>query len=170
MRSPSHALILAGLAATGLASCSHSVSPGSTPSLDSDTGIVVLVVDTDTPLRDIFFNEVDQFDGFTLGFADRGRSVHLFKVPAERYRLSSFDSGDEDVLDPKAGGDLCIMVKPGQMNYPGHFVYRGAEQKRGYKTYANVKWQDDLEDMKRRVTIEWTDLLASYPVERTECP
>ena len=169
MRPPSHALIMAGLAAASLAACAPTIRPGSNPSLDDDTGIVVLVVDTDTPLYDISFNHAEEYHGFKLDFADRGRSVYLFEVPAEKYRLADFDDGSED-FTPEAGGELCILVKPGQLNYPGHFLFRSAQQKQGYRTYANWQWKIDEEDMKRRVTIEWTDLLASYPVQTTECP
>ncbi|MEL7369426.1 MAG: hypothetical protein AAFN74_10970 [Myxococcota bacterium] len=167
MRAPSQILLLAVVAAAF--GCSQSIRPGATPSLGDDTGIVVLVVDTDTPLRDVTFNQVDTFDGFKIDYADRGRSVHLFEVDAERYRLTGFDSGSQE-LTPEAGGELCVLVKAGQLNYPGHFVYRNSEQKKGFRTYANWQWRQDEEDMKRRVTIEWTDLLASYPVKSTACP
>ena len=169
MRPPSHVSILAAMTATAVAACSHTVSPGGQPSLDDETGIVVLVIDTDTPLKNINFNRVNEFEGFSVGFADRGRSVHLFKVPAERYRLADFDSGTEE-FTPEAGGELCVQVEPGQMNYPGHFVFRSPQKKNGLRTYANWQWRQDFEDMKRRVTIEWTDLLAAYPVESTACP
>ncbi len=169
MRRPSHVLFPAVVAAFGITSCSHSVSPGRNPSLGSDTGIVVLVVDTDTPLRNLKFTQVEAFYTFKLDFADRGRSVHVFKVPAARYLLSEFDSGNDD-LTPDAGGELCVNVIAGQMNYPGHFVYRGSEQKKGYRTYANWKWRLDEEDMKRRVAAEWSELMGTYPVETTACP
>ena len=169
MRPPSHLLIFAGLAATLLASCSQVISPGGRPSLDEETGIAVLVVDTDTPLSNIVFNKADEFDGFTLRFADAGRSVHLFKLPADRYRLSDFDIPDEE-FNPEGGAQLCIQVEPGQMNYPGHFVFRKGTQRNGFRSYTNWQWKQDEADMKRRVTIEWTDLLADYPVKSTACP
>ena len=169
MRPPPFVLILAGLTASLVASCSQTLRAGATPDLDEQTGIVVLVVDTDTPLSDISFNRVNQYEGFRLSFVDRGRSVHLFEVPAERYRLADFETGKEE-FTPEAGGELCVLVEPGQLNYPGHFVFRSAQRKDGFRTYANWEWRQDFEDMKRRVTIEWTDLLASYPVKPTACP
>ena len=162
-------LLFAGLTAICVAACSQTIRPGSTPDLDSDTGVVVLVIDTDTPLEDIAFNRVNAYEGFELSSADRGRSVHLFEVPAERYRLADFKTGLEE-FTPEAGGELCVLVEPGQLNYPGHFVFRSAQKKDGIRTYANWQWRQDVEDMKRRVTIEWTDLLAAYPVKSTECP
>ena len=104
-----------------------------------------------------------------MSFADRGRSVHLFEVPADRYLLADFDSGNE-ALTLDAGGALCVLVEPGQLNYPGHFVFRSAEQRKGYRVHANWQWRQDLADAKRRVAVEWTDLLASYPVQSTTCP
>lgn len=169
MRPPSHLSAFVAIAAICLASCSQYVRPGGRPELDDDTGIAVLIFDTDTPLYDLVFTRAQAFDGFTIDSVDAGRSIKLLELPAARYRLSDFDSGTED-FNPEGGAQLCLMIVANQLNYPGHFVFRNGEEKDGFRTYTNWVWRQDPEDMKRRVKADWTDLMATYPLKSSACP
>jgi dipeptidyl aminopeptidase/acylaminoacyl peptidase len=100
------------------------VAPGKAVELGPNEGLLLIAVDTPTPLAYLKIKrEGALFDGGTLRAMPKGRTSQLYVVPAGRYR---WESVLESWLRFKMDDDeeYAFDVKPGVINYPGDLVYR----------------------------------------------
>ena len=62
----------------------------SEPKLGANEGLVVLVVETNRPLESVLFVDEEGLLDFQVPYANRGTSIHLFRMPAGKYYLTSY--------------------------------------------------------------------------------
>ncbi len=106
-----------------LASCGHTeLRPSDAPTMEPDEGLVVFVVNTDRPVVAMHYVSQDNDNQFNLLSADTGTSIQVHRVPADRYcvRSVTWPVGVFRADYRGAGPILCMDVKPGVLNYPGH--------------------------------------------------
>lgn len=80
-------VLLVALALAALpAPATHRVSDGDVPTLKPDEGLLLLAVDSDVDLESVRFQrEKSIWNGGTIPYVKRGRTLRLFAVPAGHY-------------------------------------------------------------------------------------
>lgn len=106
------------------------VQPSETPQLAADEGLLAIVMDTDRPVLAVHFVSRDADKQFNLDSAETGTSIQVHRVPAGSYCVRRITwhvargfNGDRH----DRGGILCVDVKPGVLNYPGHMQFGAGE-------------------------------------------
>lgn len=145
------------------------VSPGTAPELEAEEGYVAVVVDTNRPLHTLTFSRAVGIDSFTLVVGERGVTPHVLKLPAGRYVLTNFRTPTAQLDPASAGGRVCLWVRAGKLTYPGHFVFRDAEQGQGIRGVASWGWRDNQPDLTARLKAGWPALTERYPVNVEPC-
>ena len=100
------------------------VAPGEQVRLSEDAGLLLVAVDTDTPLQTVRIKRNGTlFDAESLKGVSKGRTTRLYVATAGTYRWDSvrdaetrYKIGDDD--------EYFFKVEPGALNYPGDLVYR----------------------------------------------
>ena len=113
------------LVATAVQAGMDPVKTGEIPELDSDEGLLVVAVDTTTPIAGVYMRKDGSvMKASVLKKIEAGRSSRLMRLPAGRYGWHSvstdFGSRFELADDP----EFYFDVRPGTITYGGDLVYR----------------------------------------------
>lgn len=102
------------------------VEPGEIPKLDADEGLVVLVVDSNSSLREVRFRKDGRlFDAATMKNIGDLAAPRLYVLPAGTYEWSRVTTGFGHWYDFKDAPETKFNVRPGVLNYPGDMLMRG---------------------------------------------
>ncbi len=96
--------------------------PSDAPTMEPHEGLVAFVVNTDRSVLAVHYVSSDNDNQFNLLSADPGTSIQVHRVPADRYcvRAVTWPVGTFRADYRGKGPILCMEVKPGVLNYPGH--------------------------------------------------
>lgn len=104
------------------------IPPGQTPRLAAGEGLVVIVVDTRTPLREVHFRD-DVEDAVVVQSAtirglEAGATARLYALPAGEYRWQRVVTryGLRYLLHDRP--EIRFRVEAGVLNYPGDLIVR----------------------------------------------
>lgn len=146
------------------------VAPGERPPVGPEVGLVVLVVDTDTPLDGIiFYNDEGAID-VSIPRADRGISTHLVRAPVGRYRLTNY-RGPHAIHDAARHGKqgICFDVTPGSLSDPGQFQFRQTGEGNGWTKLVRHRWNRSTEDTSNRLKDKWPQIAEAFELQATTC-
>jgi dipeptidyl aminopeptidase/acylaminoacyl peptidase len=128
------AVLYAGSVAAGV----RLVKPGETPRLDPDEGLVAIVVDTTSSLRDVRLRKDGRiFNAATLEWVNPGATPKLYVMPVGTYQWSRATTFFGMWYDFKDNEDTKFRVEPGVINYPGDLLMRGT-----YTNNANFRFSN----------------------------
>lgn len=103
------------------------VEPGKVPELSADEGLVALVIDTTSTLRDVRFRKDGKlFEAATIKNVNPGATPLLYIVPAGTYEWSRATTFFNLWYEFKDSPETKFKVEPGVLNYPGDMLMRGA--------------------------------------------
>jgi len=141
----------------------RNVDPGEEPKLAPNEGLLVISVDTDTPVSTMrFTREGSSLGGDALHAVKEGRTRQMYVVPAGRYRWSKITvvnawywTGAIELSDSE---EFSFEVKPAQISYAGDLVYRSTG---GMKAVVHLS-------NRSLPIIDW--LLSSHPALYSRLP
>lgn len=103
------------------------IEPGEVPRLDADEGLLALVIDTNSYLREVRFRKDGRlFDAATMKRMEPGATPRLYVVPAGTYEWSRVTTVLGQWYDFKDTPETKFKVQAGVVNYPGDMLMRGA--------------------------------------------
>lgn len=161
----------ASVALFALAACSTTgVPPGTQPELTPGQGLVVVVVDTDTPLDALTFYNEETASDVVVGRAERGVTTHLLVANPGVYRLTNYRAPNA-LFDAAAHGgrSVCFVVAPGVAVDPGQFQHRKSGKGNGWVEKVGHRWRRDPADTRQRVERAWPGLLDTYELREESC-
>lgn len=104
------------------------ILPGEVPALGPDQALLLVDVDSSTPISELrFVRPGSDFGGDTLSDLPKGRSTHLFVATAGTYQWSRLEfqiSNLRHYFDLHNNPEFQFEVKAGAINYPGELIYR----------------------------------------------
>lgn len=107
------------------------VEPGEVPKLDADEGLVAIVIDTNSSLREVRFHKDGKlFDAATIRNVNPGATPMLYVLPAGTYEWSRATTNFGQWYDFNDVPETKFKVEAGVLNYPGDMLMRG--------TYTNA--------------------------------
>ncbi len=107
------------------------VEPGEVPKLDADEGLVAIVIDTNSSLREVRFRKDGKlFDAATIRNVNPGATPMLYVLPAGTYEWSRATTSFGQWYDFNDVPETKFKVEAGVLNYPGDMLMRG--------TYTNA--------------------------------
>lgn len=125
------------------------VEPGEIPRLDADEGLVVVVVDSNSSLREVRFRKDGKlFDAATVKNIGDVATPRLFVLPAGEYEWSRVTAWSGHWYDFKDTPETRFKVRAGVLNYPGDMLMRGAYTTSAEFLFTNrgLQVMDWLED------------------------
>ncbi len=129
------------------------VQPSETPQLASDEGLLAIVMDTHRPVLAVHYVSPDDDKQFNLDSVETGTSIQVHRVPAGAYcvRRITWQAAGFNADRHDRGAILCVDVKPGVLNYPGHMQFGAGEMtwgKSGFRARYDQR-TDAYEDLVR---------------------
>lgn len=104
------------------------VAVGEVPTLKPDEGLLLVDVDTQTPIDALRFVQPGNDTGSkTITDLPKGQTTRLYVVTAGSYHWSRLEFTSHDhwfFFELNRYPDLAFEVRPGVINYPGDFLYR----------------------------------------------
>jgi dipeptidyl aminopeptidase/acylaminoacyl peptidase len=105
------------------------VNPGDAPALKPDEGLLVVSVDTSSPISSVRFKPVGRSRGAgLLNYLAAGRTVQLYAVPQGQYQWETVTLADtytwRTYITLGDDPEFRFEVKPGQITYAGDLVLR----------------------------------------------
>ena len=135
-------LSMAALALAGAAGAQvREVRPGEDVSLPPDAGLLLVAVDTDSPLQAVRIKRNGAlFDAGSLKDVAKGRTSRLYVAPAGTYRWDSVRTGGHRYAldDDASANEYTFEVRPGTLNYPGDLIYRDLDDLRMFAATIHV--------------------------------
>jgi dienelactone hydrolase len=137
------AWLLVGLTiSSGAAAGVRLVKPGKIPKLAADEGLVAIVVDTTSSLRDVRFRKDGRiFDAAMIKNVNPGATPSLYVMPAGVYEWSRVTTMFNIWYDVKESPEAKFKVEPGVLNYPGDMLVRDAYTKTASIQFFNRSLQ-----------------------------
>jgi dienelactone hydrolase len=143
------------------------VKPGNVPELKPDEGLMVIVIDTTSSLRDVRFRKDGRlFDSATIAGVQPGATPRLYVVPSGTYEWSRVTTYFRLWYDFKGSPDAKFRVAPGVLNYPGDMLMRGAYTNAATFQFSNRSLQvmDWLEEVHPQVFAKYQfEYRGHYP-------
>lgn len=143
------------------------IKPGEPPKLDADEGLVAIVVDTNSSLREVRFRKDGRlFDAATIKAVDEGATPRLYVLPAGTYEWSRVTTYFGQWYDFKDIPETKFKVEAGVLNYPGDMLMRGTYTNASTFHFTNRSLQlmDWLEDAHPQVLAKYRFAYAGlYP-------
>lgn len=111
------------------ASALRKVDPGHSPRLKPDEGLLVVSVDTSSPITSVRFKPTGRsFGTGLLNYLAVGRTVQLYAVPQGQYQWDTVTLADiytwRSYLTLADDPEFRFELKPGQITYAGDLVLR----------------------------------------------
>lgn len=144
-----------------LVGCGHTeVRPSDAPTMGPNEGLVAFVVNTDRAVVAVHYVSEDSKNQFNLVSADPGTSMQVHRVPADRYciRAVTWPVGSFRSDGRGRGPILCMDVKPGVLNYPGHLHMADGENTLARSKFR-ARYVPEDEDFQGRLREEYPELV-----------
>lgn len=134
--------LVMGLLVASTASALHQVRPGNLPELKEGEGLLAISVDTSAALASVKFLKAGAlFRGDVLNRVPKGRTMHLYVVPAGRYQWNKVTLVDtswwSSTLMLKDDPEYAFDVVAGKISFPGELVVRPRGAWRASVSIAN---------------------------------
>lgn len=157
------ALILSGILGCAAAPQVVPVDASDSIALAPNQGLLIIHIDTDIPLANLFLNHRPVAK--SLG---KGRHVWMTRVIEGHYRWKRIDIGKDPrdrskyLLDPDE--ELSFVVKAGKINYPGQLVIRSGALSRWGEGDLNVRNRNHSAMAVRELRDSYGSILRSFPL------
>jgi len=103
------------------------VEPGKIPKLDQDEGLLALVVDSSTPLKNVIFKKDGSlFGGQFRNLGGGGATAQLYVVSAGTYQWNEIQAWFGVRYELEDRPQYRFTVQPGVITYPGDLVVRAS--------------------------------------------
>ncbi|MEM7151430.1 MAG: hypothetical protein AAF799_01250 [Myxococcota bacterium] len=128
--------------------------------MEAHEGLVAFVVDTDRPVVAVHYVSPDNDNQFSLLSAEQGTSIQVHRVPADRYciRAVKWPVGNFNADYRGKGPILCMEVKPGVLNYPGHLQLADGKNTLSRSGFKG-RYLPAVEDFEERLRGEYPELV-----------
>jgi len=149
------------------------VDPSQPVELSPDEGLLIIQIDTDAPLSNLFLNSRS-----VVRSLKPGRHIWITRVKAGAYRWSRVDfpapgpigSGQIIVIEPlqirlDPEDDLMFNVKPGVINYPGEVVIRAGRFLYTFSAPWSLESRNHSARAIRQLKPSYESILQSFPLE-----
>lgn len=143
------------------------IQPSEAPEVGQGEGLVAIVMTTHRTTLAVHYVSEDNEHQFSLAAVEPGTSIQVHRVPADVYcvRTVTWQAATFHADHRDSGRILCMEVKAGVLNYPGHLVFAGGKMtlaRSGFK----ARYVETPADLEQRIHADYPKLVPLLDSDR----